>query len=144
MGSRHRLQAWPIRACKHAVNRGVNTPESGVPRGTVQILHNLYRLAASLAFAAARPSVRVCHSSPGHSPTYSNFNAIIGMFTNLLTMMRVFRWIDFFLGSVRESIKTAFSFMMIFFNFSRRNSFFSHYLLTLFYLTRHIFLVWQS
>ena len=36
------------------------------------------------------------------------------MFTNLLTMMRVFRWVDFFLGSVTESIKTAFAFMLIF------------------------------
>ena len=25
MGSRHRLQVWQIRACKHAVNRGVST-----------------------------------------------------------------------------------------------------------------------
>lgn len=28
MGGRHRLQAWPIRACKHAMNRGVNTLET--------------------------------------------------------------------------------------------------------------------
>jgi len=34
MGGRHRLQAWPIRACNHAVNGGVNTPESRVGGGS--------------------------------------------------------------------------------------------------------------
>ena len=30
MGGRHRLQAWPFRACKHAVNGGVNISETRV------------------------------------------------------------------------------------------------------------------
>ena len=45
---------------------------------------------------------------------YADTLSIIGMFTNLLTMMRIFNWIDFFLGSVRESIKTTFFFLVIF------------------------------
>ena len=45
---------------------------------------------------------------------YADTISIIAMFTNLLTMMRVFLWMDFFLGSVTESIKTALAFMSIF------------------------------
>ena len=45
---------------------------------------------------------------------YADTISIIAMFTNLLTMMRVFRWIDFFLESVTESIKIAFAFLAIF------------------------------
>ena len=45
---------------------------------------------------------------------YADTVSIIAMFTNLLTMMRVLRWIDFFLESVTESIKIAFAFLAIF------------------------------
>lgn len=41
--------------------------------------------------------------------------SLIYIFINVLTMLRYFRWVDFFLGSVTESLRIAICFIVIFF-----------------------------
>jgi hypothetical protein len=45
---------------------------------------------------------------------YSDTICLVAIFSNLMTMMKHFRWVNFFLGSVIESLKIALSFMCIF------------------------------